>query len=74
MSDTALSVPEYDPTPIFEHFRGSYGSELLTVAVAHFDLFRLLAEAPLKLETLGERLGLAERPCVVLTTALRAMG
>jgi SAM-dependent methyltransferase len=73
MSDTALSVPEYDPTPIFEHFRGSYGSELLTAAVAHFELFGLLAKGPLAPEDLRERLGLAERACVVMTTALRAM-
>ena len=73
MPHRILTVPQYDPTPIFEHFRGSYGSELLTAAVAHFDLFRLLAEGPLTPEDLRGRLGLAERACVVLTTALRAM-
>lgn len=69
-----LSVPEVDPTPIFEHFRGSYGSELLTAAVAHFDLFGRLAETPQAPDVLAENLGLARRPAVVLFTALRAMG
>lgn len=68
-----MSLPDIDPTPIFEHFRGSYGSELLTAAVAHFDIFGKLADRPMSLETLGERLNLARRPLVVLTTALRAM-
>lgn len=65
--------PQTDPTPIFEHFRGSYGSELLTAAVAHFQLFGLLAEEPLSLNDLRRFLGLAERPANVLVTALRAM-
>lgn len=66
--------PRLDPTPIFEHFRGSYGTELLTAAVAHFNLFGVLAQTPLTLDELGRHLGLAERPAVVLVTALRAMG
>ena len=69
-----LKSPELDPTPIFEHFRGSYGSELLTAAVAHFDVFGSLAECPMTRAELGQKLGLAERPTVVLTTALLAMG
>ena len=63
-----------DPTPIFEHFRGSYGSELLTAAVAHFRLFEKLAATALTLEELAKRLELESRPLVVLTCALRAMG
>lgn len=66
--------PTTDPTPIFEHFRGSYGSELLTAAVSYFRVFGLLAEEPLAFAELRQRLGLAERPARVLTTALRAMG
>jgi SAM-dependent methyltransferase len=69
-----LPAPRIDPTPIFEHFRGSYGSELLTAAVAHFDLFGRLTERPRSAEDLAETLGLARRPAVVLLTALRAMG
>src|SRR5262249_26350040 len=57
-----------------EHFRGSYGTELLTAAVAHFDVFGALAQRPRSLAELRDHLQLAERPAVVLTTALRAMG
>lgn len=69
-----LAPPAIDPTLIFEHFRGSYGSELLTAAVAHFDVFGRLARAPRTFDALREELHLAERPAVVLVTALRAMG
>jgi hypothetical protein len=70
---TALFGPANDPTPIFEHFRGSYGTELLTVAIAHLDLFRLLNQRPLTAEQVCSELKLAPRAFVVLTTALRAM-
>jgi hypothetical protein len=63
-----------DPTPIFEHFRGDYGSELLTAAVAHFRLFEKLVAAPLAFDELASQLELEPRPLVVLTCALRAMG
>ncbi len=69
-----LSVPPLDPTPIFDLFRGHYGSELLTAAVAHFHLFERLAQGARRVESLRVDLGLAERPTVVLLTALRAMG
>lgn len=76
MSDTTSvpTFPQTDPTSLFEHFRGSYGSELLTAAVAHLGVFTALAEGPLIEQTLQTRLGLAQRPLVVLLTALRAMG
>lgn len=69
-----LSLPPTDPTSLFEHFRGSYGSELLTAAVAHLRVFTLLDQRPLAMADLGRALELAERPLAVLTTALRAMG
>lgn len=71
---SALESPTTDPTFLFEHYRGSYGTELLTAAVAHFRLFDILADAPLSADELGARLEIAARPLVVLTTALRAMG
>lgn len=70
----ALTAPHIDPTPIFELFRGSYATELLTAAVAHFNLFGRLAEKPMTPPELGQALGLAERPLTVLATALRAFG
>jgi predicted O-methyltransferase YrrM len=68
-----LTPPVSDPTSIFEFFRGSYGTELLTAAVAHFDLFGRLAKQSRTLAELQTDLSLAERPAIVLTTALRAM-
>ena len=68
-----LAPPATDPTPIVELFRGIHGTELLTAAVSHFKLFDLLAAKPVSLPELQRGLNLAERPLVVLTTALRAM-
>ena len=66
--------PDTDPTPIVELFRGNYATELLTAAVAHFDLFsRLEAAGPMTSEELGGAIGLAPRAATVLLTALRAM-
>src|SRR5262245_51682033 len=71
---SALEPPRTDPTPIFEHFRGNYGPQLLTAAVSHFRLFERLADRPRPADDLRAELGLAERPAAVLFTALRAMG
>ncbi|QDU31545.1 Demethylspheroidene O-methyltransferase [Anatilimnocola aggregata] len=68
-----LRPPNLDPTPLFELFRGSYATELLTAAVAHFQLFELLGNASLTASALQQRLQLERRPFLVLTTALRAM-
>ncbi len=69
-----LPLPRTDPTPIFEAFRGNLGTELLAAAVAHFNLFGLLAEGPLSLDDVAARLGLRRRAAIVLTCAMRAMG
>ena len=74
MPRSALTLPATDPTAIFEHFRGSYGTELLVAAIAEFKLFDRIGQSLLERETLRALLGLHERPFVVLTTALRAMG
>ena len=74
MSAAPLTPPTTDPTSIFEFFRGSYGTELLTAAVVEFDLFRRLAERPKSFDELRSEIGLQRRPAVVLFTALRAMG
>lgn len=71
---TPLTTPRTDPTPIFEHFRGAYATELLTCAVAHFNVFGRLAEQAMTRGELGRALGLADRPAMVLTTALLAFG
>lgn len=69
-----LTQPITDPTSIFEHFRGSYGTELLTAAVVEFDLFRRLTEQPKSFDELRDEIGLQRRSAVVLFAALRAMG
>jgi ubiquinone/menaquinone biosynthesis C-methylase UbiE len=69
-----LSAPCFDPTPIFELYRGNHATELLAAAVAHFQVFGHLLEGPLSFDDLRQRLGLAERPANVLVTALRAFG
>jgi len=74
MSLPALTPPRIDPTPIFEAFRGNHGTELLTAAVAHLDVFGRLAGGPLHAEELRAALGLDVRPAAVLVTALRAFG
>ncbi|MGC3966566.1 MAG: hypothetical protein QM775_04110 [Pirellulales bacterium] len=51
MNISSLSAQESvvtDPTPIFEHFRGALGTELLTAAVAHLNVFDALAARPLR--------------------------
>ncbi|MGE4551330.1 MAG: hypothetical protein AAEJ57_08060, partial [Opitutales bacterium] len=70
----SLQKPSIDPTPIFEHFRGAHGTELLVAATCHLKLFEKLAEKSLAWDEMKQALNLAERPLVVLTSALRAMG
>ena len=69
----ACSPPPTDPTAIFEHFRGSYGSELLTAAVEHFQVFANLNHQSKSFDELRQQLRLDRRPATVLLTALRAM-
>jgi hypothetical protein len=66
--------PVTDPTPIFEHYRGAYGTQLLTAAVSHFQLFDHLSSGVKSRAELQSLLALADRPFTVLTTALKAMG
>jgi SAM-dependent methyltransferase len=74
MRRSATTPPAGDPTPIFEIYRGSLATELLTAAVAHFNVFGRLAGGQRTFESLRNELGLAQRPATVLFTALRAMG
>ncbi|MDB5291403.1 MAG: hypothetical protein JWL69_2644, partial [Phycisphaerales bacterium] len=42
-----MTSPRLDPTPVFDLVRWSFATELLTVAVAHFNLFERLAKRPM---------------------------
>jgi ubiquinone/menaquinone biosynthesis C-methylase UbiE len=68
-----LQPPLADPTLIFEHFRGSYGTELLTAAVAHFHVFVTIANG-ITVEDFGKALALQPRALAVLLTTLKALG
>lgn len=74
MKHKALESPRSDPTLLFEHFRGSYGTELLTAAVAHFQVFSRIGERGVAVDALRTELALEQRPFTVLTCALKAMG
>lgn len=74
MTASAARGPRFDPTPIFEIFRGSCATELLTAAVSHLRVFEQLRDGPLPAEELRARLDLDQRPFAVLGTALRAFG
>ncbi len=50
-----------------------FGSRLLLAAVHHLNVFETLSPEPLSLTELSRRLGLAERPAMVLFPALCAM-
>ena len=74
LSNDLLLAPSHDPTPIFDLARSSYATELLAVAVAHFNVFEVLWRGAMPFDALREQLGLADRAATVLVVALRAMG
>ena len=63
-----------DLAPITRHLRAMYSSRLLIAAVHHLNVFEHLIDNPLHLTDLQTRLGLNERPAMVLFPALCAMG
>jgi len=69
-----LKPPATDPTLLFEHFRGSYGTELLVAAVAHLRVFQYLQGGAKEAEQLRSAVSLEKRPFTVLMCALKAMG
>ncbi|WP_128548011.1 methyltransferase [Larkinella soli] len=62
-----------DLAPITRHLRAMFGSRLFIAAVHHLNVFELLSEEPLPLDEAARRLGLKERPAMVLFPALCAM-
>lgn len=73
---TCLPMPnpaQADLAPLTRHLRAMFGSRLLIAAVSHIHVFEELQNGPLSLDELRTRLGLAERPAMVLFPALCAM-
>ena len=63
-----------DLAPITRHLRAMFGSRLLIAAVHHLPVFEELSNGPLSVAELRTRIGLKERPAMVLFPALCAMG
>lgn len=66
-------LTQLDPAPITRQLRAVFGSRLLLAAVHHLAVFETLTAGPLSLAELSSRLGLSERPAMVLFPALCAM-
>lgn len=67
-------VPQHDTTRLLDEFRTAQLSHLLTAAVVKFDVGSVLSSGPLPYALVCERLELADRPAIVLLTALRSIG
>jgi hypothetical protein len=63
-----------DLAPITRHMRAMYSSRLLIAAVHHLNAFEQLVDGPKTIAELKHRLGLKDRPAMVLFPALCAMG
>ena len=68
-----LNIPPPDPAPITRQLRAMFGSRLLLAAVHHLNVFETLSAGPLPMTELSRRLGLSERPAMVLFPGLCAM-
>ena len=68
-----LNTLQPDPAPITRQLRAMFGSRLLLAAVHHLNVFEAISDGPLPMAELSRRLGLTERPAMVLFPALCAM-
>ncbi len=69
-----MTVPQIDPAPVFELFRGNYATELLTASVVHFNIFEEIGPNRIDGEILRNKLGFHKRSWNVLLTSLKAFG
>lgn len=74
MNPLPSAAPAIDPAPIFEHYRGIYGTALLSAAICEFKLFERLSRQPRHEQELIAELKLSPRAGNVLLVAMRAMG
>jgi hypothetical protein len=63
-----------DLAPVTRHMRAMYSSRLLIAAVEHLNVLEQFVDGPMTLAQLQSRLGLKDRPAMVLFPALCAMG
>ena len=68
-----LNNSQLDLAPITRHLRAMFGSRLLLAAVHHLHVFDQVNNEPLSVAELRNRVGLSERPAMVLFPALCAM-
>ncbi len=66
--------PSHDTTSFLDEFRTAQISHLLVAAVTDFDIGGALTEGPMTYSELRFHLELADRPAIVLLTALRSIG
>jgi hypothetical protein len=63
-----------DLAPVTRHMRAMYSSRLLIAAVHHLNVFEQFSDGSKTIAELQKRLGLKDRPAMVLFPALCAMG
>lgn len=69
-----MKKPDHDTTRLLDDLRTAQISHLLVAAVVEFDVGSILSGGPLGFSELCERLGLRERPAIVLLTGLCSIG
>lgn len=74
MDHTAPKMSMPSPDELLAYRDGIYASDLLICAVAHFDFFSRMAEAPVSNGDLRQATGITERPLDVLLTLSRSRG
>src|SRR4051794_16838273 len=68
-----LSRPLTDPISLYRARDGLLAIDLLAAAVAHLDVFSILADGPMSLDALCARLEIHHRPADVMMTLAAAM-
>jgi hypothetical protein len=69
-----IVTPRIDPALIFEHYRGVWGTALLSAAISEFKVFERLAQGRRAEQELVAELNLSSRAGNMLLVALKAMG
>jgi SAM-dependent methyltransferase len=73
-AESTNSVPQCDPTYLYDLAERMFAVDILSAAVGHLHLFEHLHGQPSTLDQLCEELGLAARPASVMLTMFHAQG